>query len=285
MNQLEYLKRAFDYIEEHLEDEIDYGLVAQQALCSQYHFQRMFTFLAGIPLSEYIRRRRLTLAAFELQNGSGKIIDIAVKYGYTSADAFSRAFQSLHHITPSKAREPGVLLKAYPKIAISLILKGATEMNYRIEEKQGFCILGVTERFSIEALGASVGQMWKELPAELYGVFANLADGGWPGLAGAYANMHEDNTTDYYIGAISTGECPDNLTRLEIPAQTWAVFECAGPLPHAMKDTWGRIFSEWFPTTSYEHAPSPEIEWYPAGDMSGSDYKSEIWIPIIRGKK
>ncbi|MFT4145855.1 MAG: AraC family transcriptional regulator [Mobilitalea sp.] len=279
MDTLENMKQAIDYIESNLDHEIEYAKIAQVALCSQYHFQRMFGFLIGVPLSEYIRRRRLTLAAFDLQNSNEKIIDIALKYGYNSPDSFTRAFMAMHGILPSKAREKGISLKAYPRITFSLSIKGAVEMNYRIEQKDPFTIVGVTQRFShVEGLGDNIGKMWRETPPETIGQIAGLGDG----LVGVYSGMYEDNTTDYYIAAITEKECPTSMSKLEILAHTWAIFEITGPMPTAMADIWGRIFSEWFPTSGYEHAEAPEIEWYSNGDLSASDYKSEIWIPVIK---
>lgn len=279
MDALENMKNAVDYIEANLDAEIDYARVAQIALCSQYHFQRMFAFLIGIPLSEYIRRRRLTLAAFDLQNSTEKIIDLALKYGYNSPDSFSRAFVALHEITPSKAREKGISLKAYPRVTFSLSIKGVVEMNYRIELKKSFTVVGVKKRFSnIDGLGENVGKMWSETPKETISQIAGLGNG----LVGVYSGMYEDNTTDYYIAAITENACPKNLCKLEMPSLTWAVFEIVGPMPTAMAEIWGRIFSEWFPTSGYEHAEAPEIEWYSNGDMSSPDYRSEIWIPVIK---
>ena len=286
MDSLKNMKNALDYIEDNLSKEIEYSKIAQAALCSQYHFQRMFSFLTGIPLSEYIRRRRLTLAGFDLQNSSEKIIEIAMRYGYNSPDAFTRAFQNIHGITPSKAREEGVSLKAYPRIVFSLSLKGVTEMNYRIEKKEPFIITGVKQRLSyLENLGEKIDQMWRGLSQETYKQLAGLADTGHPEMLGVYSNMYEDSTTDYYIAVRTTSEIPENLEKLEIPELTWAVFEITGALPTAMAEIWGRIFTEWFPTMDYEHAEAPEIEWYSAGDMGAFDYKSEIWIPIIRKNK
>lgn len=279
MDTLDNMKQAIDYIESNLDGEIEYAKIAQIALCSQYHFQRMFGFLIGVPLSEYIRRRRLTLAAFDLQNGNEKIIDIALKYGYNSPDSFSRAFIAMHGVTPSKAREKGKTLKAYPRITFSLSLKGVVEMNYRIEQKNSFTVVGVKERFShVDGLGESIGKMWQVTPAETIKQIAGLGDG----LVGVYSGMYEDNTTDYYIAAITQKDCPETLVKLEIPTLTWAVFEITGPMPKAMSDVWGRIFSEWFPTSGYEHAEAPELEWYSNGNMNSADYKSEIWIPVIK---
>ncbi len=279
MDTLENMRQALDYIESNLDSEIEYSRIAQIALCSQYHFQRMFGFLIGIPLSEYIRRRRLTLAAFDLQNGNEKIIDIALKYGYNSPDSFSRAFIAMHGILPSKAREKGITLKAYPRITFSLSLKGVVEMNYRIEQKDSFAVVGIKQRFShVEGLGENIGKMWSKTPPETIGQIAGLGDG----LVGVYSGMYEDNTTDYYIAAITKKDCPQTMCKLEIPSLTWAIFEITGPMPTAMAEIWGRIFSEWFPTSGYEHAEAPEVEWYSNGDLSSSDYKSEIWIPVIK---
>jgi AraC family transcriptional regulator len=279
MDTLENMKDAIKYIEDHLDAEIEYEKIAQIALCSQYHFQRMFSFLIGIPLSEYIRRRRLTLAAFDLQNSNDKIIDIALKYGYNSPDSFSRAFMAMHEVTPSKAREKGISLKAYPRVTFSLSIKGVVEMKYRIEQKNVFTIVGVKQRFShVDGLGESVGKMWSETPRETISQIAGLGNG----LVGVYSGMYEDNTTDYYIAAITESDPPENLCKLEIPSLTWAIFEITGPMPTAMAEIWGRIFSEWFPTSGYEHAEAPELEWYSNGDMSSSDYQSEIWIPVIK---
>ena len=283
MDTLENMKKAIDYIEDNLTDNIKYSKIAQTALCSQYHFQRIFVFLIGMPLSEYIRRRRLTLAALDLQNTNEKVIDVAIKYGYSSADAFSRAFQAMHGVTPSQAKKKDVSLKIQPRVTFSLSLKGVLEMNYRIVEKEAFSIVGIKERFSyLDDLGKSVGMMWSNISEETIKKISSLANVEPIGLVGAYSEMYDDDTTDYYIGAITTSDCPDGLVKLDIPVQTWAIFEITGAMPLAMKDMWGRIFSEFFPTTGYEHAQAPEIEWYSNGDMSDPTYKSEIWIPIIK---
>lgn len=285
MDTLENMRKALDYIEENLDGKIDYAKIAKIALCSKYHFQRMFVFLLGIPLSEYIRRRRLTLAAFDLQNTKDKVIDIAARYDYSSPDAFTRAFQAMHQLTPTQARTKGVTLKAQPRVAFTVSLKGISEMKYRIVEKDEFTIIGIRDRFSyVDNLGKSVGQMWANTSKETMEQIASLADGKPIEFVGAYSDMYDDHTTDYYIGVISSKDCPNGLEVLKITAQTWAVFEIIGALPTAMAEIWGRIFSEFFPSTGYEHTPAPEIEWYSNGDMSSTTYKSEIWIPIAKKK-
>lgn len=143
MDWLERMNRAMDYIEAHLADDISYDDIARIACCSTYHFQRMFPFITGITLSEYIRRRRLTLAAFELQTTDAKVIDVALKYGYQSPEAFARAFKNLHGIMPISARDKGVSLKAYPRMSFHISIKGGIEMNYRIEQRGAFEMFGV----------------------------------------------------------------------------------------------------------------------------------------------
>lgn len=281
MNTLDCLNDVVEYIETHLDDEIDYARIAQIACCSQAHFQRMFTFVAGVPLSEYIRRRRLTAAAFDLKDG-GRVIDVAVKYGYASADAFTRAFQALHGLTPSAARGEAVL-KAYPRLIFTITIKGVTAMNYRIEEKKGFKVVGV-KRFFTTVGGESskeIPKMWSDLPKETFMSLGKLSDTEPSGILGVCADMYNDGF-DYWIAAATTQACPNGLEMLEIPACTWAIFECVGPMPGAIQDMFKRIYGEWFPASGYEKAGAPEIEWYSDGDTSAPDYKSAVWVPVVK---
>ena len=148
MDWLDHMNAAMDYIEAHLADEISYDQAARLACCSTYHFQRMFSYLTGVPLAEYIRRRRLTLAAFELRGGKCKVIDVALKYGYESPEAFSRAFKKLHGAMPLAAREAGVPLKAYPRMRFHITIQGDKEMNYRILQREAFRVFGLATTIS-----------------------------------------------------------------------------------------------------------------------------------------
>jgi len=141
VDSLSYLNKAMEYIEEHLTEDIDFSEISKIACCSEYHFKRMFSFLSGIGLSEYIRRRRLTLAALDLRDESLRIIDIAVKYGYDSDDSFSRAFRAMHGVLPSEVRKSNIQLKAYPRMTFQLSINGGCEMKYRIVEKGPFNIV------------------------------------------------------------------------------------------------------------------------------------------------
>jgi AraC family transcriptional regulator len=150
MDWLDKMNGAINYIEDNLDSEIGFEKVARIAGCSSYHFQRMFSFITDVPLSEYIRRRRMTLAAYELQNSDIKIIDLALKYGYDSPNSFTRAFQMMHGVTPSATRKTSVPLKAYPKISVQITIQGDREMNYKIVEEKGSKLFGSSIEVSFQ---------------------------------------------------------------------------------------------------------------------------------------
>ncbi len=142
MDLLTRMSLAIAYVEDNLTSDIDQEVLARIACCSIHNFYRMFSFITDISLTEYIRRRRLTLAAIELQSSDIKVIDLAVKYGYDSPVSLSRSFQTLHGLTPKEARADGVTLKAYPRISFQITIKGEKEMDYRIESKEAFQVFG-----------------------------------------------------------------------------------------------------------------------------------------------
>ncbi len=278
------MNAALNYIEDNLDGEIDYAAVARTACCSQYHFQRSFVSLTDVPLSEYIRRRRLTQAALELQDINSKVIDIAVKYGYTSADAFTRAFAAMHGITPSKARVQGAALKAYPRITFTLSLKGVVAMKYRIEERQAFRVVGVKEQFSavVEESFEAIPKMWNRCNSDgTTQAVCSLIEGEPNGCLGICTEFDGDKFY-YWIAAPTSKACPAGMIEMDIPVSTWAIFDVTGAMPKAIQDVNRRIYSEWLPSSGYDHARTPDFELYPEGDLNSPDYKSEIWIPVVK---
>jgi AraC family transcriptional regulator len=288
VDSLQRMNLALAYIEDHMAAELDFKEVERLALCSEYHFRRMFSFLAGIPLSEYIRRRRLTLAAFELTHSDVLVLDTAVKYGYNSPDAFTRAFQNLHGVTPSEARNSGQPLKAYPRLTFQLTIEGVQEMNYRLEEKTGFRIVGLKKRVPLiyEGVNPEIAAMWSSLDDELITMLKALSNIAPQGMISASTNFSEGRLDggelDHYIGVATTNEAPQNLAVLEVLPSTWAVFESVGPFPETLQNIWGRIYAEWFPSSQYEQRQGPEILWNADKDVTSPMFRSEIWIPVLK---
>jgi len=283
------MNKALAYIEEHLEDKIAYSEIAKIACCSEYHFKRMFSFLAGLGLSEYIRRRRLTLAALDLKDSDLRIIDIAVKYRYESADSFARAFQAMHGILPSEARDEQQQIKAYPRMTFRLSIEGGCEMNYRIVVKEPFYIVGFKKRVPIifNGVNPEIAKMYELLTPEIIRDLKALSNIEPSGMISASTNfsegrMEEAGELDHYIGVATLNNETAQLDKLQIAAGTWAVFESIGPFPDTLQDVWGRIYSEWFPSSGYEALEGPEILWNESKDMSNPKYRSEIWIPVCK---
>ncbi len=280
MEWVKRLNQSMEYIEEHLADEINVEKLAHIACCSTYHYQRMFTYMAGITLAEYIRRRRMSLAAVDLQDGKEKIIDIAGKYGYSSPTAFNRAFQAFHGIAPSAVRGEGVPVKSFSPIVFSIALKGAAEMNYRMETKEAFRIVGVSAplHHEIENNFAVVPGMWQN--AGMDGTLQKLAgmmDTEPKGLLGVSA-CNDEEEWKYFIAVASTmpkGEFEEYI----IPASTWAVFSGTGT-NRSIQELEQRIITEWLPTSGYEYANAPDIEVYLNPDPQNAQY--EVWIPVVK---
>lgn len=282
MEWIARLNDSLTYIEENLTEEIEVEKLAQMVQCSSSHYQRMFSFIVGTSLSEYVRKRKLSQAAFELLNSEIKVLDLAVKYGYRSSDAFSRAFFQLNGVTPSQAKKQGESLMTFPAISFQLSVKGAVPMKYRIEEHDGFKAVGIKEILSFEN-GANfkrIPQMWQEaFSGPVFGeieAFSNAEPKGVLGICAGFSG----NQMDYWIATPSTLDAIEGMDSLEIPKATWAIFECRGPMPAAIQEMTQRIYSEWFPTSSYEHTGGPEFEWYSDDDDQSPNFLSEIWVPV-----
>jgi len=284
MDWLDCLNDAIKYIEEHLEDEIDIERVSKIACCSTYHFQRIFSYIADISLSEYIRRRRMSKAAVDIQNGNCKIIDIALKYGYDSPTAFNRAFHSIHGIAPSKAKKEGIVLRAYPPISFKITIKGDTEMNFRIEKKEAFKIVGIKEHYSrgIEESFLKVPLFWGKAHQDgIIPKLCSLMNKDPFGILGVCSSASSQDF-DYYIAVATDKETPAGMEEFIIPEATWAIFECIGAMPDAIQTLQKRIITEWLPTSGYEYANAPDIELYFEGEQTAEDYKCEVWLPVIK---
>lgn len=287
MKLLEDMNRAMDYIENNLREKTDYEKIAQIACCSVYHFQRMFTFMTDITLSEYIRRRKMTMAAFELQNSSIKVIDLALNYGYDSPEAFTRAFQNLHGITPTAARSLGSCIKAFPRISFQISVKGVSEMNYKIVEKEAFQVYGIERIFDTENGEnlKAIPDFWLEKLTN--GEYIKLAkSAGYPSVVNAVCGYRKmDGTAFPYMLCVMKTPLSNTsgYTEVDIPKATWAVFVNIShgieETSKAVQDLTARVYTEWLPTANYEFVEGYDFEMY-YSDSQGKYYE-EAWIRVI----
>lgn len=280
MEWMERLNEAIGYIEEHLAGEIDMAELGKIACCSSYHFQRMFTYMAGVPLSEYIRRRKMSLAAVDLQGKDMKIIDVAAKYGYSSPTAFNRAFQSVHGIAPSAVKNEGVSVKSFPPIQFRITVKGVEEMNYRIETKDAFRITGVSVPLNkdIEKNFAVIPSKWQEIAMDgTLQKLIGMMDTEPMGVLGV-STCNDTEPWRYYI-AVSTTKTGEDLEEYMVPAATWAVFPGEGT-NQSIQELERRIVMEWLPTSGYEYGNAPDVEVYLNPDPQNAKY--EVWIPVVK---
>lgn len=296
MDWLERMNRAMDYIELNLAEEIELSEVARRACCSSHQFQRMFSFITNVTLAEYIRRRKLTLAALELQQNSEteRVIDIAAKYGYESPVSFARAFQSLHGITPTMARQEGIALKAYPRISFLITIKGVNAMNYRIETQESFEVFGMERVFRSDGDGVAPNtpaQFWQQSHANGEVERLTASAGDLPRFLNkdsykvhgicSYKNTGND-TFPYMLCAFKSEASKVNgYTTLTIPSQTWAIFPSEPIDSDAIGETieilYRRFYTEWLPASGYEQVDGIELQVF--GERAGL-HSVELWFAV-----
>ena len=275
MNWIDGMQRALDYIEAHLMEETDTEAIARCAYVSAFHFQRIFSAVCGMPLSEYIRKRRLTLAAEELSLGTVKVIDAAMRYGYDSPDSFSRAFTRFHGVSPSAAKEKGVKLNAFAPMRIRVTLEGGSTMEYKIVEKPAFTVMGAARMMDGLTSYQDIPQFWHE--------YMSTSDGKVCGDFGVCLDS-DGRHFEYLIADVYVpwAEVPPGCVTRTIPAGTWAVFPCRGALPDALQSVNTRIWKEWLPgCRDYKLAGNYNVECYVADEGKSEEY-SEIWVPIVK---
>lgn len=276
----EGIQSAVQYIEDNLADEIDISEAAARAYVSEFYFRRIFSVLYGMTVGEYIRNRRLTLAAQELANTDIKVIDAALKYGYDSPDSFARAFSKFHGISPSAAKDRGASLKFFAPVRIKLTLEGGSMLEYKIVKKAAFTVMGKSRRFNTDTSYAEIPKFWEEhFRSEdskvICGMYGVCLDG-------------DGKDFDYLIADnyIPQNEIPEGCVTVTIPEGEWAVFSCRGPLSKSLQDVNTRIWSEWLPNCrEYKLAGNYNIEMYtPPCDDPEKNY-CEIWVPVVKASE
>lgn len=286
MDMLKDMNEALHYIEEHLDSDIDFGKVAKIAGVSEFHFRKLFSYLSGMGLSSYIRSRRLSQAASDLQRGKERVLDVAIKYGYDSADGFSRAFREWSGMNPSEVKNSDQF-KAFPRLTFQLTIRGGMDMEYRIAEKDAFKLVGIKERVPIlfEGQNPEIMKMVQAITGDQREQLQKWRNTEVQTVVNASfhfdeGRLEEKGQLDHLIGSITTLEGDfDDFDVVEVPAGSWAVFSLEGPFPQKLQDTWSKIFSDWLPSSNYELVEGPEISFN--GDMANlQNVYSEIWIPV-----
>ncbi|WOO43319.1 AraC family transcriptional regulator [Rubellicoccus peritrichatus] len=283
------MNSAIDYIENNLDGSVSVTEAAKEAFCSSFHFQRMFFAIIGVTPAEYIRRRRLTLAASELAVGNTKVIDVAMKYGYDSPNAFTRAFRNVHGISPREARNSGVKLSAYDRIFFRVEIRGGNEMDYKIIEKPAFEIIGKCKHFTNENFFKEAPAFWKKyVTTEEYQALWSLTNGKWGQVAEAPLMSvyvpDEVGSRDSFkdiLGVEKPAKTKAGKFKvLKVPAATYAEFNCSY---HTAVKMHKYIYGEWFPSTNYERDESkPDIAaYFPVAFLPTRGMGVRWWIPVI----
>ncbi|MET7877166.1 AraC family transcriptional regulator [Micromonospora profundi] len=282
------LNRLVDLVEKHLTDDVDVNELAKSLGTTEYHLRRMFSSLAGMPLSEYVRRRRMTVAAADVVRGDGDLLSIAVRHGYGSTEAFGRAFRAVHGAGPGDVRRDGGPLRTQPQLRFRLTVEGSIPMHTRIVERPAFRLAGYAARVPLihEGVNPHIQQHISGLPMEAHLQLKALSDTDPAGLLQVSDNVDPDATEGSeltYLHGVAVSldtPVPDDLDAIEVPAGRWAVFRSAGPYPQTLQSTWAATATEWFPSNPWRLRPGPSIVSMVERADDFSTATCELWLPV-----
>ncbi|MGW4115119.1 AraC family transcriptional regulator [Actinosynnema sp. NPDC004786] len=285
------LNRLVALVEERLTGEFDVAGLARDLGTTEYHLRRMFSSLAGMPLSEYVRRRRMTVAAADVVRGEEDLLDIAVRHGYGSTEAFGRAFRAVHGVGPGDVRRHGGPLRAQPQLRFRLTVEGSTPMDTRIADRPAFRLVGHATRVPLIHHGVNphIQQHIAALPPEEHARLKALGDTEPKGLLQVSDDVDPDaaegTELTYLHGVAVSGDAPvpDDLDAIEVRAGTWAVFHTSGPYPQALQTAWAATATEWFPSNPWRLRPGPSIVTVLDRADDFSTATCELWLPVEPG--
>lgn len=283
------LNRLVALVEDHLTDDLDLPGVASGLGTTEYHLRRMFSSLAGMPLSDYVRRRRMTVAAADVL-GDGDLLSIAVRYGYGSTEAFGRAFRAVHGASPGDIRRDRGSLRTQPQIRFRLTVEGNTTMDARITDRPDFQLIGHAARVPLihEGVNPHIQTFIASLPVEEHARLKAMSDTEPAGLLQVSADVDPDYTEGSeltYLHGVAVADgtpVPDDLDAIEIPAGRWAVFRTEGEYPSALQSAWAATATEWFPSNPWRLRPGPSIVSILDRAEAFSAATSELWLPVER---
>lgn len=297
MEWTESLKFAINYMESHLLDNINAEDVAESVHMSPFYLQKGFKIMTDYTISEYIRCRRLYLAALDVISDKDKVIDIAYKYGYDTPESFTKAFSRFHGVSPMQMKGDSSKIKTFLPLKISIVIQGGNDMDYTVEKMSGFKVIGFARNFSYENAYAEIPKFWDEF-CEKY--MTPLTQSNKPKndvekticdcMIGEYGVCIDDvggGMFRYLIaGTYKGGKVPEEMTVFEFPDLEWAKFRSIGSMPGALQSMNTKVFKEWLPgNPDYLIGMGANIEWYSRGDKNSPDYESGIWVPVVRKYK
>ncbi|MGO1770222.1 MAG: AraC family transcriptional regulator [Microbacterium sp.] len=286
---IEILNRLVDEIERRLGDDIDIEALAGSMGTTGYHARRMFSSLAGMPVSEYVRRRRMTVAAAAVVDGED-LLTIAVRSGYGSVEAFARAFRSVHGVSHGDIRRDGGPLRSQPILRFRLIVEGSSAMDARIIERPAFRLVGHSTRVPLiyEGVNPHIQQHIASLPPEEHQRLKDLSGTEPRGLLQVSADVDSDYregselTSLHGVAVPADAELPRDLDVLEVGQGTWVVFRTSGPHPNALQGAYAASAAEWFPSNPWRLRPGPSIVTILEHADDFSTATCELWFPIER---
>ena len=295
MGWTESFQIAIRYMEDHLLDDIRADDIAKKIYMSPLYFQKGFKIMTGYTPAEYIRYRRLYLAALDAISGNEKVIELAYKYGYDTPESFTKAFTRFHGLSPMQIRNQFGKIKTFLPLKIRISIQGGNEMNYTVEKMQGLQVIGFERVFSFETSYQEIPKFWDEFCSQYMKYLTGqvkpadeLQKAVWDNKIGEYGICIDDLGVEgkfrYLLaGAYPGGDVPEGLTVYSFPDMEWAKFSCDGPMPAALQTVNTKIFKEWLPNNpEYEIAMGANIEWYSKGNITAQDYEAAIWIPVKR---
>lgn len=283
------LNRLLAAIEAELSEDIDVGALAGGFGTTEYHLRRMFSSLAGMPLSEYIRRRRMTVAAADVAT-SGRMLDIAVRYGYGSTEAFGRAFRAVHGASPAEVRADGGPLRSQPKLRFRLTVEGNSSMDTRITHRPDFRLVGHAARVPLihQGVNPHIQAHVAGIPASEHARLKALSNTEPAGLLQVSADVDPDyaegSELTYLHGVAVDAQAapPEGLDAIEVPAGDWVVFRTFGPYPAALQEAYAASATDWFPSNPWRLRPGPSIVAVLERAEDFSTATTELWMPIER---
>lgn len=283
---LKDLNKVIDYIEDHLTDDLSLEIISIYAGVSDYHFRKIFFYLSEMTLSEYIKNRKLSEASMNLLHGE-KVTDVALKYGYQSMDGFTRAFKKWCGFLPSEVMKNGIS-KTFPKLSFIITVKGGINMEFRIEDKPAFNLVGVSKRIPMQFEGVNneivklAQSITEEQRKEMHSLQNiepyEIVNASYEADA---SFLKEEGDLTHLIGVLTTtNQVSDQLEKVPVDAYTWAIFPNEGPFPSTLQNTMAKVYSEWLLSSDYEVINAPTFS-FTKMDRDKKDYAySEVWIPV-----